>query len=85
MTSPAFPLGAQVLVWHMDLATLDAQTAVGSTATMIVASRGHLGLAKRVLYRINDLGCKPAVLAHMSLQNNQAVLLLRNELMGSVS
>ena len=59
-----------LLCQHMTLDALNCRGSTWATATHMAVSRGKWALIKSILYRIDDLGGRNAVLAHTRLTNN---------------
>lgn len=61
-----------LLCQHMSLDGLNVRGTTWATATHIAVSRSKWSLVKSILYRIDDLGGRPAVMNHTKLTNNNA-------------
>lgn len=59
-----------LLCQHMSLDGLNVRGTTYCTATHIAVSRSKWSLVKSILYRINDLGGKAAVMFHTKMVNN---------------
>lgn len=59
-----------LLCQHMDLAALNVRGTSWSTATHMAVSRSKWSLTKSILYRIDDLGGRGAVMDHTKQANN---------------
>ena len=66
-----FQIGAS-LVHNMSRDALNNRASNWTTASHLATSRGSLHLLKKILYRLNDLGGKPAVMEHLSMVNAYA-------------
>ncbi|CAJ1341167.1 unnamed protein product [Effrenium voratum] len=66
-----FQIGTS-LVHNMSRDALNNRASNWTTASHLATSRGSLHLLKKILYRLNDLGGKPAVMEHLSMVNAYA-------------
>ena len=64
---------AAALASHMTLTGLSVQSGTYATVTHLAAGRAKLHIIKKVLWRMNDLGGKAAVIQHLGAQNGNVV------------
>lgn len=63
---------AFLLCQNMTLSALNTRGSTSSTATHLACSRAKIAVVKCILYRIDDLGGRAAVMAHTQLANSTA-------------
>ena len=63
------PQGVASLTSYMTIEGLNNRSGTFSIVSHMAASRGHWNIIKKVLYRLDNLGGKKAVLAHLSMEN----------------